>query len=86
MYEDDKMRAQNPEAHPIVAVIDDYYDGHISAGVHPMVFVVRRGSSGDLYTLSYRPGRLAAVMDYLKKWNVKYMVQRNLNIHCFPTR
>ena len=67
MYEDDKMRAQNPEAHPIVAVIDDYYDGHISAGVHPMVFVVRRGSSGDLYTLSYRPGRLAAVMDYLKK-------------------
>lgn len=67
MHEDDKMRAQNPEAHPIVAVIDDYYDGHISAGVHPMVFVVRRGSSGDLYTLSFRPGRLAAVMDYLKK-------------------
>lgn len=35
MYEDDKMRAQNPEAHSIVAVIDDYYDGHISAGAHP---------------------------------------------------
>ena len=32
-----------------------------------MVFVVRNSFSGDLYTLSFRPGRLAAVIDYLKK-------------------
>ena len=65
--ESDQQRGSNPKLHPIVAVIDDYYDGHISTGVRPMIFQVMKRSSGDIYSISFRPGRLPAVLDYLKK-------------------
>ncbi len=53
-------------AQPIVAVIDDYYDGHISTGVHPMVFMVGSQLDGDLYQIYCHSGKEQAVIDYLK--------------------
>ena len=66
MYEDDKMRLKIRKPHPIVAVIDDYYDGHISTGVHPMVFMVGSQLDGDLYQIYCHSGKEQAVIDYLK--------------------
>lgn len=65
---DERMKKNIPDfpAQPIVAVIDDYYDGHISVGVCPMVFMVGSQLDGDLYQIYCHSGREQAVIDYLK--------------------
>lgn len=53
---------------PIVAVVDDYYAGHLAAGAKPMIFQVSpRGLSGDLYQIACAPGKVKAVLDFLRK-------------------
>ena len=68
MLVDEMMKRNVPDfpAQPIVAVIDDYYDGHISTGVHPMVFMVGSQLDGDLYQIYCHSGKEQAVIDYLK--------------------
>lgn len=65
---DERMKRNLPDfpAQSIVAVIDDYYDGHISEGVCPMVFMVGSQLDGDLYQIYCHSGREQAVIDYLK--------------------
>lgn len=58
--------SDNMEACPITGVIEDYYDGHVTAGIHPMVFIVYKRTSGCVYQMSVQPGRMTAVLDYLK--------------------
>ena len=84
MLVDEMMKRNVPDfpAQPIVAVIDDYYDGHISTGVHPMVFMVGSQLDGDLYQIYCHSGKEQAVIDYLKSIQKKCMVQRILNILC----
>lgn len=55
------------QVYPIVGVIDDYYDGRITSGVRPMVFIVSRSTSGNVFQMAVHPGRLPAVLDYLRK-------------------
>ena len=50
---------------PIVAVIDDYYVGHLSAGKLPIVFFVYNHNIGDLYQIACVPGRQKEVVNYL---------------------
>lgn len=53
---------------PIVAVVDDYYAGHLSVGVRPMIFQVSAGGmNGDLYQIACAPGKIKAVLDFLRK-------------------
>lgn len=52
---------------PIMAVIDDYYPGHVTEGTKPMAFIVGRGGFGDNYLISITPGKEKEVMQYLKK-------------------
>ena len=68
MLVDEMMKRNVPDfpAQPIVAVIDDYYDGHISIGIHPMVFMVGSYLDGDLYQIYCHSGKEQAVIDYLK--------------------
>ena len=68
MLVDERMKRNVPDfpAQPIVAVIDDYYDGHISTGIHPMVFMVGSYLDGDLYQIYCHSGKEQAVIDYLK--------------------
>lgn len=65
---DERMKRNIPDfpSQSIVAVIDDYYDGHISVGICPMVFMVGSQLDGDLYQIYCHPGREQAVIDYLK--------------------
>ena len=56
---------------PVAAVIEDYYSGHITEGVKPMIAVyqvdkVNNISTGKHY-LVVREGKEQAVIDYLKK-------------------
>lgn len=62
------MKRNNPDypAKPIVAVVDDYYNGHISTGVCPMVFLVEGRLSGDLYQIYCHEGKEQVVINYLK--------------------
>lgn len=54
------------QVQPIVAVIENYYDGHISEGIRPTVFVVTNSIGSSFYQISCNPGRTKAVIDYLK--------------------
>ncbi len=54
------------QAQPIKAVSADYYDGHISAGIRPMVYMVQSRMNGDYYQIACQPGRMQAVLTYLK--------------------
>lgn len=67
IVEDTETRNSPNAAYPIVGVIEDYYDGHISAGVRPMVFQVDSFSHGDVYQLAVQPGKTKAVLEFLKK-------------------
>lgn len=67
IVEDTETRNSPNAAYPIVGVIEDYYDGHISAGVRPLVFQVDSFSHGDVYQLAVYPGKVKAVLDFLKK-------------------
>ena len=65
----DEMRKRyspDAQAQPITAVSADYYDGHISAGVRPIVFIVGSRMSGDYYQIACQPGKTSAVLAYLK--------------------
>ena len=55
------------QARPIVGVIEDYYSGHISKGVRPMLFMVSPTMRGDVYQIACQPGKLSQVIDYLRK-------------------
>lgn len=57
----------NAQSQPIDAVCADYYDGHISTGIRPMVFMISHRTSGDYYQIACHPGRTQAVLAYLKE-------------------
>lgn len=61
-----KRYVPNAQAQPIAAVSADYYDGHISAGIRPMIYKVDPGIGGELYQIACQPGRVKAVLDYLR--------------------
>ncbi len=52
---------------PVMAVIDDYYPGHLTEGIKPMAFIVGRTGYGDDYLIIIKPGKEKEVMEYLKK-------------------
>lgn len=61
-----ERKTPDSPAQPIVAVIDDFYNGHISVGIRPMIFMVGKSMNGDLYQIYCRPGKEQSVIDYLK--------------------
>ncbi|WP_300698205.1 ABC transporter permease [Bacteroides sp.] len=62
------MKHYNPDAQaqPINAVSADYYDGHISIGIRPTVYMIMSGLGGDYYQIACRPGKTQAVLTFLK--------------------
>lgn len=53
--------------HPIVAVVEDYYDRHLSAGHRPIIYNVSPKRNDDLCQIAYAPGRLKEVLEYLRE-------------------
>lgn len=56
----------NLKAQSITAVMENYYDGHITAGIRPLVLMVSRQMRGDFYQMVCYPGRTQSVINYLK--------------------
>ena len=55
------------EAHPIEAVVKNYYGGHLTEGYQPMLFRVSdRQINEGFYQIAYQKGRLNEVVDYLR--------------------
>lgn len=66
LNEQSKRYIPNVQAQPITAVSADYYDGHISTGIRPTVYLVQPRIGGDHYQIACQPGRSQAVLNYLK--------------------
>ena len=73
VIEENKKRANSGTSlQPIVAVVEDYFEGHLTAGVKPTIYSVGTRFSGDLYQIAYAPGKKKEMIDFLR--NLEYKV------------
>lgn len=68
--ENQKKANANASLQPIVAVVEDYFEGHLTSGIKPTIYPVGARFSGDLYQIAYRPGKKKEVIDFLR--NLEY--------------
>ncbi len=52
---------------PVVAVIDDYYPGHVTEGIKPIAFFVNGDEDGSTYLIRTHPGKKKEMIEYLKQ-------------------
>ena len=52
---------------PVTAVVEDYYNGHLTNGIRPMVFILHGDNASGTASIRIRPGQEKACIDYLKK-------------------
>lgn len=69
--ENQKKADINASLQPIVAVVEDYFEGHLTFGVKPTIYPVGARFSGDLYQIAYTPGKKKEVLDFLRKLEYK---------------
>ena len=62
-----KMVEGGKELMPVAAVVEDYYSGHLTQGIKPMVFVLIGEQDMGTANICLRPGQEEACIDYLKK-------------------
>ena len=70
--ENQKKANTNASLQPIVAVVEDYFEGHLTSGIKPTIYPVGARFSGDLYQIAYTPGKKKEVIDFLR--NLEYKV------------
>lgn len=69
--EENSLRRGGSKTHPIAAVVDDYYGGHLSMGKKPTVYMVSDQMSGDIYQIACVPGKKKEVLEFLRKTELK---------------
>ncbi|MBQ8266732.1 MAG: ABC transporter permease [Bacteroides sp.] len=52
---------------PVTAVVEDYYNGHLTNGIRPMVFILHGDNASGTASIRIRPGQEKACIDYLKE-------------------
>ena len=62
---DSELRQGRNEFKQVEAVVSDFYIGHLSAGVRPILFQVDDSSRGDLFHISYPEGKLSELLAFL---------------------
>ena len=73
VIEENQKRANaNASLQPIVAVVEDYFEGHLTSGIKPTIYPDGARFSGDLYQIAYTPGKKKEVIDFLR--NLEYKV------------
>lgn len=70
--ENQKKANTNASLQPIIAVVEDYFEGHLTSGIKPTIYPVGARFSGDLYQIAYTPGKKKEVIDFLR--NLEYKV------------
>ena len=68
--ENQKKANANASLQPIVAVVEDYFEGHLTSGIKTTIYPVGARFSGDLYQIAYTPGKKKEVIDFLR--NLEY--------------
>ena len=66
-----RRRDASATASPIVAVVNDYYGGHLTLGKKPTIYMVSDQMSGDVYQIACAPGKKKEVLDFLRKMEMK---------------
>ena len=85
MIEENQKRANaNASLQPIVAVVEDYFEGHLTSGIKPTIYPVGARFSGDLYQIAYTPGKKKEVIDFLR--NLEYKVYGSESSRSAPLR
>ena len=51
----------------VVAVVEDFYNGHLTQGIKPIVFIPGKNSLQGEVTIRIHPGQEKACIDYLRK-------------------
>lgn len=64
---DGKMEEGGLTLMPVEAVIKDYYAGHLTAGVKPIVYMVSKNSINSYCQIACVPGKEKQLVEYLKK-------------------
>ena len=66
IIEESRYRRNNNVAFiPITAIAEDYYNGHLSAGVEPTIYEINNYGSESTY-IAYPEGKLPELLNYLK--------------------
>ena len=52
---------------PVTAVVEDFYNGHLTQGIQPMVFIISGGAINRTANIRIHPGQEEACLEYLKK-------------------
>lgn len=65
--ENGKIKEGGTKLMPVMAVIDDYYPGHLTEGIKPIAFIVGQESSNSNFLIQAKPGKKQEVIEYLKK-------------------
>ena len=67
LYNEDMRRLMPEQASSTISgVVENYFDRHISLGIRPTIFNITNYYSGEVYQIACRPGKVEAVIDYLK--------------------
>ena len=56
---------------PVTAVVENYYNGHLTQGIQPMVFILSGQGADGTANIRIRPGQEEACLDYLKKMEME---------------
>jgi len=52
---------------PVTAVVEDFYNGHLTQGIQPMIFVLSGDNISGTASICISPGKEKECIDYLKK-------------------
>ena len=68
VQKDGSIRESGNSLISVSAVIEDYYSGHITEGIKPMVFILQPfgGVGSGMYNICVREGKEQAVLNYLR--------------------
>ena len=66
-----KMVEGGKQLMPVDAVVENFYNGHLTEGIKPMVFILSDEAIQGTTTISVRPGQEEACLEYLKKMTME---------------
>ena len=66
-----KMVEGGKQLMPVTAVVEDFYNGHLTEGIQPMVFILTGDGLNGTTTIRIRPGQEEACLDYLRKMEME---------------
>ena len=65
--ENGKMVEGGKQLMPVSAVVEDFYHGHLTQGIQPMIFVLSGDNTSGTASICIRPGQEKECLEYLKK-------------------